>query len=629
MRKKYPNILRMLVVLTMIVSLTAAMVVPATAQDCDDVTLSAYSGTVGTAITVNVTDAFGWEGQPVTVLFDGSPMSTSPSSVTVSSTTASASAQITIPATIAGTHAITVMVGYTACTKIFTVNPSISVSPSSGAAGSSVTITGKGFGTTVPVTATVKIGGKTVVSGVTVESNGSFTATGTVPALTAGAHDVYAIDGAANEATKVNGFTAKPSLVITPSAGLAGATVAISGSGWTASTAVDIAFGGDYWTTVTAGSTGALSAAVATPTNKSGTVAVQATQGANTAAASFTVQSRALTVTPSSGPEGIYVTITGGSLTPGGTVAVGALTINGAAWNTAVIEITTTGALTPTTLMVPASAATGANTILLTDSGGLSAAGIFTAVKPTISVSPTTGPASSSFVVTGSGWVPNKLVQISFDATQISAVFSDASGNIAASLVVPTVAAGKHSISAADSLGNSATAVTFTIPGAAISIAPGEGAAGSAVTISGTGFQGYSGITIMIGSYTVPVNPLTSPLGDFSAAITVPGIAPGAQVVTVEDGEGNTATTFFIVLPAPQTVEAALAGIANVLDIVWDYASGDWLFYDPDDAAGSDLENLVVGTGYWMKLSEAATLIYGGHQYVLSAGWNSVGWLGM
>jgi hypothetical protein len=63
------------------------------------------------------------------------------------------------------------------------------------------------------------------------------------------------------------------------------------------------------------------------------------------------------------------------------------------------------------------------------------------------------------------------------------------------------------------------------------------------------------------------------------------------------------------------------------VEIVWDYAGGDWLFYDPDDP-GSDLENLVAGSGYWIKASEAVDLIYGGHSYSLTEGWNNIGWLG-
>ena len=75
MRNKYPNIIRVLMVLVMAVALTGVLVaVPAGAQDCTNVTLSATSGPVGSPVTISVSDAAAWNGQPVTVKFDGMPM---------------------------------------------------------------------------------------------------------------------------------------------------------------------------------------------------------------------------------------------------------------------------------------------------------------------------------------------------------------------------------------------------------------------------------------------------------------------------------------------------------------------------------------------------------------------------
>jgi hypothetical protein len=321
------------------------------------------------------------------------------------------------------------------------------------------------------------------------------------------------------------------------------------------------------------------------------------------------------------------VTITASSLTPGGTVAAGDLDIGTLDWNAAEIQITTGGALTPTTLIVPAGASTGANTVILMDSGGLAASGVFTATAPTVAISPETGPAASSVTVTGSGWVPNSAVTLNFAGTPMT-VFADGNGNIAAAMVVPQVAAGKYTVTAADTLGNAASPAAFVVPGAAITVTPTSGAIGSEMTISGTGFQGYSGITIMIGSYTYPITPLTSPLGTFDVTITVPGVAPVPQVITVADGVGTQATAFFVVQVAAETIGTQVAGIVDVLEIVWDYAGGDWTFYDPADPAGSDLDSLVKGDAYWFKLSEAAELVFGGNKYVFDEGWNNKAWLG-
>jgi hypothetical protein len=152
------------------------------------------------------------------------------------------------------------------------------------------------------------------------------------------------------------------------------------------------------------------------------------------------------------------------------------------------------------------------------------------------------------------------------------------------------------------------------------------------VTVSGTGFAGWAPITVSIGGYQFPTSPLTSPLGDFTLVATIPGVAPGSQVVQAFDGT-STATTFFVVKVAPETVETALASIMDYVVIIWDYAGGDWAFYDPADPEGSTLEGLEKGVGYWIKLdlpegTDSVELIYGGHSYTLYDGWNNIGWLG-
>jgi hypothetical protein len=212
-------------------------------------------------------------------------------------------------------------------------------------------------------------------------------------------------------------------------------------------------------------------------------------------------------------------------------------------------------------------------------------------------------------------------------------VVADANGNIAAAMTCPaTAVVGANAITANDgALGNAAPNATFTVPGAAITITPTEGGPGESVTISGTGLPGYTAIQVTFGGFPIPTMVLTSPLGTFSLATTVPGVAPGAQVVAavIPGTPAQTmAVTYYVVKAAAETVESALAGIADVLEIVWDYAGGDWLFYDPADVEGSDLDALTAGTGYWIKVSADADLVYGGHSYSLVLGWNNIGWLG-
>lgn len=133
---------------------------------------------------------------------------------------------------------------------------------------------------------------------------------------------------------------------------------------------------------------------------------------------------------------------------------------------------------------------------------------------------------------------------------------------------------------------------------------------------------------LKIGGATIlPTSPLiTDQLGAFTYTFTVPGLAEEAQTIETEIGD-DTATTFFTITEAPDTVESATSSIADQLVRVWGYNAVDgWQMYDPADTIGSDLDGLIDGRGYWMKVSEECTLVYLGKSINLDSGWNLIGW---
>src|SRR4030042_4810205 len=75
---KFPNMIKLLVVLAMVCSLVAIVAVPASAQTA---VLSPASGPTGQAVTIQASGYL--QGQVLTAKFDGSAMSTSPAVVTV------------------------------------------------------------------------------------------------------------------------------------------------------------------------------------------------------------------------------------------------------------------------------------------------------------------------------------------------------------------------------------------------------------------------------------------------------------------------------------------------------------------------------------------------------------------
>jgi hypothetical protein len=94
-------------------------------------------------------------------------------------------------------------------------------------------------------------------------------------------------------------------------------------------------------------------------------------------------------------------------------------------------------------------------------------------------------------------------------------------------------------------------------------------------------------------------------------------------------GSVNKEATFTII-GAAVSVTNGLNSIAGKYTKVWtfDAATQSWKLYDTAAPAVSDLSSLTKGQGYWMEVSEACTLLYGGNTYSLVAGWNLIGWLG-
>ncbi len=91
-------------------------------------------------------------------------------------------------------------------------------------------------------------------------------------------------------------------------------------------------------------------------------------------------------------------------------------------------------------------------------------------------------------------------------------------------------------------------------------------------------------------------------------------------------------------IPNDSSIDVILADIIESVDVVWSYEGGNWTNYrsgGPD----SELTVMVDGNGYWINMTEAATLtIYGleflpppetPHAYDLGVGWNLMGYKGI
>jgi len=676
MRKRFPNTVRVLVVLAMVCSLLAITIAPAGAQTVtSNGAPPPVSGPVGQSVNIVATGFL--PSAILTITMDGVKLTTSPATVTTGDGSIVPAGQATfgivIPAAEWGDHKVTITDGVNTLQGLnwIQVEPKVVISPVQGTVASSATVTGSGFA--AGVTALVTVGGQTFASGVPVAADGSFTATGTIPLLGAGDQVVDAIDGAgavASVAGNADTFKVTPTLTMSPSSALAGDDVTVKGSGWETG-AVTLFFAGAFWDTVTADANGVIDDPGVTipPAQLPGVKKVEGTDTAltpNTAETTFTVLPRVLELSPSSGPLGTTVMLLGEDMTPSAPPNMSIIDVNDLVIATNIslnpggiqpgaIEIDTTGSISPTTFVIPAEEAggqrlpIGANTIQAMDGGAdyddntlldnLSAFGTFTVTKPTISVNPVTGPRGTTITITGAGWVPDNPVTITFQGATARTVTSipDANGAFGATLVVPADAnrGANNEVRAADMVinevgvevvGNQAEPVKYTVPPPAIAVSPTSGVPGTdQVTISGDGFGAYTSVTIQFGTAEFADKPLTDRFGAFEYTATCPGQPQGAIVVRAT-AAGETATTFFTVEEEPDTVAVATASISGKLVRVWGYYDGEWQMYDPADPVGSDLMSLTPGRGYWIKVTEDCTLIFGGFSYDLKAGWNNIGW---
>ena len=179
---------------------------------------------------------------------------------------------------------------------------------------------------------------------------------------------------------------------------------------------------------------------------------------------------------------------------------------------------------------------------------------LLTVVSATLTVSPTVGLTGSIVTITGTGFpARTALSEINFGRENALPVLpaTDVYGNFTITMTVPPYCPGDSCVghgppvlvcvSVADVVG----CTDFTIPMPFISLSTDKARPGDTITITGVDFSTLANVdTINFGQApALPApKPLTDAGGDFSAAVVVPALNPGAYTVTVRTGPNFTAT---------------------------------------------------------------------------------------
>jgi len=192
-------------------------------------------------------------------------------------------------------------------------------------------------------------------------------------------------------------------------------------------------------------------------------------------------------------------------------------------------------------------------------------------VEPYIEIDPEEGAVNDRILVTGTGFARMEDFTITFDGEEVGGDTTDGSGSFETHVNVPELGAGEYDIETEDDSNNSATA-TFTIS-TDVSISPttsasSPGYVGDELTISGTGFQPSSEITITYTSDPVKFYTTSESDGSFSFTFPVPPSQHGEHTITASDGTSSMSVNFFMesMPPAtPQPLEPYMEGKAKSL----------------------------------------------------------------
>jgi hypothetical protein len=489
------------------------------------------------------------------------------------------------------------------------------------------------YGTTVTVSGSAYVAGENVtINFGTVGSNpvASFTTTGvtwsqsfTVPSARYGSHVITAVSTGASGTVPGPAFTVTPVITSSAASGNMGAPLTVAGYGFRSiETGVMVTVGGSVVTTTSPSvdADGFWSTTFNIPSATVGSVVIDA-YGSQTAIGnvpdlSFTVISVSnIAIGVSSGKVGTSITVNGNGFAANETGIT--VTFRGNA-----VGATTTASASGSWSVAFAIPAAPAGSHPIDAYGATTTAATvpdlsFTVI-PSFSLNKNTGASGAPVTATGTGFAASETgITITYDGTPVGSTTANSSGGWSINFNVPSLPSGNHTVSAYGSTtaANTSTDITFTTS-SGISINKTSGAAGTQVTVTGSGFAANeTGITVTYDGNAVG-NPVTAnPSGSWTLNFTIPPSSGGSHAIdasgsvtsatTITDLSFSIATSLSVSSTGGRVGDAVTVRgtgfSANETNIVVTYdgnpvsqstsanASGDWstTFTVPPSSAGS------------------------------------------
>jgi hypothetical protein len=423
---------------------------PATFTITPQVFLDTTSGSAGNQVTVSGNGFY--PNSAITIYFDG--VAQTPTSTVYSDYYGQFyGATITVPQTYGGAHIITAGdYGGASLGATYSIIPKMTLSASTGAVGSSITVSGTGFASSS--TLSFFIDSTAISMSASTNSAGNFSNVAVViPATYGGAHTLMVQDGSSNSLTA--DFTVTAAMTIGPTTGPVDTAVGITGNGFLASHAITFTYDG-VGVSPTSGSLtsdagGSFSTNFKVPASSSGSHVITVSDGTNSISANFTVVATA-SIGPTSGPVATTITASGSGFKGNGKITI---TYNSVQVGTATANAT--GSFTTTFTIL--SASTGSHSMVITDQTNTQTFSF--SVTPAATISSTSGYVGSDINVNGTGFGSNKGVTVKYDSDQVTSSTTDASGTFTASFKAPVSKGGDHVIMVTD--GTNTTTFKFAM----------------------------------------------------------------------------------------------------------------------------------------------------------------------
>jgi hypothetical protein len=400
----------------------------------------------------------------------------------------------------------------------FTIVPAIRLNKTSAYVGGEVTVSGTGFAASRTITISFD---NTSVTTATTDSKGGFSdATFTVPESYRGSHIVTVTDYTNSAST---GLIVLQSITVSSASAVVGATVKVSGTGFTAGMSITLTYDNVVVATspasIITNSAGSFSATFSVPASFTRAHEIIASDGVYTASAVFTSLAT-ISLNPTTGNVGAQIMVSGTGF--GASISV---SIDFDTTRMGTTSTDSTGNFT-TSFNVPDSF-NGTHTVMTSDGTYAAYASFIT--RASMSLTPATANVGAEIIIKGAGFVANKSVTIRFTNVPVKTTVTDAKGSFSDKLIVPQSIAGIYNVTASD--GVNTDSFVFAVSASA-SISQTTGNVGTNLTASGSGFSGPVTIkydTVVAAVTTAEAN------GLFSTTFTVPASIYGDHIITIND----------------------------------------------------------------------------------------------